>query len=809
MHAKCSRVSGVLVAGLALLLGAAGAWGQIPQTIVIDGVNDFAPSNLIDADGGDTEFPNIDIGDVYITNDANKIYFGIQQDPAGWGAVQIGIAIDVNTPGGGTTDPFGRQIEWTLAATKPDYMFYVNLDNNWQAGYFWNGAGWSEIVPQGPGSLGWATSTGFKELAVLLSTIGVSASDLVNFEAWTTQDSPTKGPLDCVVNDGLQLSTPNFTLWDTTTPIPLTDYFPYTVQAAADNDPPVVQNTARASGEFGADSFFDVVFNEPVDPVTGQVPGNYVVGGGGGGAYPVVAATRDASQLNLVHLQLGSPMTPSGSLYTLTVTGVKDLAGNTIVANGTTNRACFMLKRLVFRGKFSLYLATNSNPPDRFTIEGDVRPFTFTPVCDTGDMADTGVDDIWEYTNLFHVSGDCVAGTASKLLQWKFMHNCTTYEPLASNRQHTLDLANGPTDSLVFWWADEDPTQFTTHDIDVEFFVDLNVYGYAPGDVVSINGSEPPLTYDVPSLNLLADDGIAPDAVAGDGIFSARLRFPAGAHKDAVYKFLLNDVYECFGQDNRHLFLNDELYDIVGGALGPLTLPVVHYDRCSTTWRAVQVVFQVDFNGTAWEGLSPSDVVSVNGTPSNGEPPTFSWDIPSLNVMHDDGAYPDNLAGDKIYAASVVFADSSNIDTEYKYLFNDVYECPTQDNRTFTVDADNHDAAGNPQVLPVDRFQQCQIVSVTTPPRKALVLGQNQPNPFNPLTEIRYLIPEAGKGSLCIYNLRGELVRTLRSGHFQAGEGVAVWDGRTDSGRQAGSGVYLYRLQVNGLSDTRQMLLLK
>ena len=108
------------VLGIAIL-SAGLAMAQTPQTIVLDGVNDFLPGNLLDADGGDTQFPNIDLGDFYLTNDAVNLYLGMDQDPAGWG-VQIGVAIDVNTAAGGDTDPWGRKLEWSLAPKKPDFM---------------------------------------------------------------------------------------------------------------------------------------------------------------------------------------------------------------------------------------------------------------------------------------------------------------------------------------------------------------------------------------------------------------------------------------------------------------------------------------------------------------------------------------------------------------------------------------------------------------------------------------------------------------------------------------------------------------
>lgn len=789
---------------LALAVFAAGsAWAQAPQTIVLDGVNDFLPGNLIDADGADTQFPNIDAGDIYVTNDAVNLYLGVAHDQDGWGTVQIGVAIDVNTADGGSTDPWGRALEWSLAANKPDFMFYVNLDNNWQAAYSWDGAAWAPLGSAGPGALGWNTSTGFRELAIMLGTLGVGAGDTVNIETWITQDGSTKGPLDAMANDASQLSTPEFTLWDTATPIPMFDYYSHIVYASADPDPPVVVQ-ARPGENFPAESFFDVYFNEPVDETTANVAGNYSITGA-----TVTAAARWAGDPSVVRLTLDTILPASASLYTLTVTGVEDLAGNAIVADGVSNTTCFMLKSVIFRGLFGPFLATQTGGPYQFSVEGDTAPLTFGILCDNAIMTDTGTDDIWETEVIFCVTGDCQAGTATKTIEWKFVFDCATYEPLASNRQHVLDLANGAQDIIEAYWADEDPSSFTQHDIDVEFFVDMNLSSYAMGDTVGLNGSAAVLGYNWPSNVLLVDDGTGNDVLAEDGIFSTVVTFPAGSAKDVTYKFLLNGVYECDGQGDRVLFLNDELYDTVGGALGPLTLPVVHYDFCNRIWRAVEVVFQVDFNNTNWSGIDEFDVVGVNGTANNADPATFDWSIPSLNTLVDDGTGFDAVAGDKIYTTSVVFPDTSTQNIEYKYVFNDGYECPNQGNRTLAIDPDNYDAVGNPQYVGVDVFQVCAITGVPEMLRAGIVLDQNRPNPFNPSTEISFSVPKAGEGSLRVFNVRGELVRILRSGMFEAGPGTAVWNGRTEEGRNAGSGVYFYRLEVAGDVQTKRMVLLK
>lgn len=94
-------------------------------------------------------------------------------------------------------------------------------------------------------------------------------------------------------------------------------------------------------------------------------------------------------------------------------------------------------------------------------------------------------------------------------------------------------------------------------------------------------------------------------------------------------------------------------------------------------------------------------------------------------------------------------------------------------------------------------------------PARQLALQGNHPNPFNPATAIRFDVPRAGEGSLRVYDLRGQLVRTLLDGRIAAGAGSVVWDGRADGGRFAGSGVYLYRLEIGGEAVAGSMTLVK
>ena len=85
----------------------------------------------------------------------------------------------------------------------------------------------------------------------------------------------------------------------------------------------------------------------------------------------------------------------------------------------------------------------------------------------------------------------------------------------------------------------------------------------------------------------------------------------------------------------------------------------------------------------------------------------------------------------------------------------------------------------------------------------------NYPNPFNPETTISFSVPTSGYTTLKIYNLKGEVVRTLVNDVREAGKYNVVWNGTDDRGRTVSSGIYLYRLENNGKKLTGKMLLAK
>ena len=86
----------------------------------------------------------------------------------------------------------------------------------------------------------------------------------------------------------------------------------------------------------------------------------------------------------------------------------------------------------------------------------------------------------------------------------------------------------------------------------------------------------------------------------------------------------------------------------------------------------------------------------------------------------------------------------------------------------------------------------------------------NYPNPFNPQTRIKFELSKASQITLKIFDVLGKEIRTLIDQFQNAGSYSVDWDGKDKLGEQVASGIYLYRMQVNGnIAQSRKMMLLK
>jgi hypothetical protein len=116
-----------------------------------------------------------------------------------------------------------------------------------------------------------------------------------------------------------------------------------------------------------------------------------------------------------------------------------------------------------------------------------------------------------------------------------------------------------------------------------------------------------------------------------------------------------------------------------------------------------------------------------------------------------------------------------------------------------------------------------RVITGVAPERTASIpehysLSQNYPNPFNPVTIINYQLPIGNSQfvSLKVYNILGQEVKSLVNESQTPGGYAVQWNGTNNHGAQVSTGIYFYRLEVNGVGSSRdnfvqvrKMLLLK
>tara|TARA_B100001996_G_scaffold158227_1_gene120623 strand:- start:1020 stop:1652 length:633 start_codon:yes stop_codon:yes gene_type:complete len=148
----------------------------------------------------------------------------------------------------------------------------------------------------------------------------------------------------------------------------------------------------------------------------------------------------------------------------------------------------------------------------------------------------------------------------------------------------------------------------------------------------------------------------------------------------------------------------------------------------------------------------------------------------------------------------------------YSVLAEEAYDAGVTD-ITWTWDVWSYDgfevtpSSSGPRALHVYLGDWLGIDAASLP--KEFALHNNYPNPFNPVTNIVYDIPEATDVTLEIYNVMGQRVRTLAQGSHEAGRYQIVWNATNDIGQALSSGMYIYRIQAGDFVSVKKLVLMK
>ncbi len=96
----------------------------------------------------------------------------------------------------------------------------------------------------------------------------------------------------------------------------------------------------------------------------------------------------------------------------------------------------------------------------------------------------------------------------------------------------------------------------------------------------------------------------------------------------------------------------------------------------------------------------------------------------------------------------------------------------------------------------------------TAPPLETALVG-NHPNPFNPSTNVSFSLNQSADVNLSVYNVKGQLVRTLVREHMEAGNHTVEWNGMDNQSKAVGSGVYFLKMNADRYVAVKKMIMLK
>ena len=246
---------------------------------------------------------------------------------------------------------------------------------------------------------------------------------------------------------------------------------------------------------------------------------------------------------------------------------------------------------------------------------------------------------------------------------------------------------------------------------------------------------------------------------------------------------------------------------------------------------------------TAWELINPSSIPATNETvvittPDVGSPTFqmcfyfdgYSWNINNWNVDDVILIGPYNPSNPGFVTGTVTLEGGTgnveNVEVTAAYVtvnpdntgYYEITILPGTFNVTATLDGYFPETVTGVVVEEglitsgVD-FTLEAVVGVDDIVTAKTELLNNYPNPFNPETNIAFSIKEAGYTTLEVYNMKGQLVKTLVNEVKESGNYTVTWNGTNNSNRSVSSGVYFYKMVSEGNSgrytSTKKMILLK
>ncbi len=425
--------------------------------------------------------------------------------------------------------------------------------------------------------------------------------------------------------------------------------------------------------------------------------------------------------------------------------------------------------------------------------------------------------------------------------------NNTEFLASTTDTSYELDLANGNYDFLIRTSYSEITSEFSetlSYEL-VRTYPVINASAEVTENDISLNWDTPSDTYGLENITIIRTQSAEAsrleivldanttsyfdeDLLAGIYNYDIIANYDSSIQEDKIIS--INDLALIIQMPVTDLAVTADNDDLTLTWTEPLnTLGFVNYqvyqnDTMIATTENTEYIFTDQANGDysfyvksiyenelvafsvtldyslviAYPALNPSLNVTDNNI-------VLSWDAPSDNF---------GLVGYKLYAMN---ADDVNqpqlwvtIDTliTETSLTDDISELASGDYRWAVVSV-YRNLQSNTTLYSEATISDIVTDNSTEDTFALTTINGNYPNPFNPETRLSFQIAKDGFVSMNVYNMKGQLVKSLVNGTMKSGSHTIIWNGEDESGRLVSSGVYFFRLSSNGVNKIHKCSLMK
>ncbi len=233
---------------------------------------------------------------------------------------------------------------------------------------------------------------------------------------------------------------------------------------------------------------------------------------------------------------------------------------------------------------------------------------------------------------------------------------------------------------------------------------------------------------------------------------------------------------------------------------------VITIDAISSGINPLMLINAIRINYN--DGSLPVELSSFNAMQNESDFAEIQWITQSeteqagFNILKSSSQNNDEAM---IVNSSIIAAANTATGSEYSFTDIDVDFDETYYYWLESVSLDNNVKLYGPVSITIERDKEDD----TPDAEYSDMISAIYPNPFNPETNIDFSIKSTGNVTLEVYNLKGQVVKTLINSEVEAGEHSITWHGDTDSGANAATGVYFIKLQTNEYQQTKKVMMIK